>query len=197
MKFPIILAAVLCFLASNTNSSVIHLSGITNDATRAFAAPIAVRQDPSSTASPFPTPITTTTPLETNPTEASPAPTSTIAPTPTPAPNPESSFTTKDKILMGAGIVVFGILIPILYRLYKNFLARHYEPISDLNPTPFELTESWRQTQVLKRRELQNFAPTEAELMRNWDLHGQRFRKNEAYRMKQRGIAHRQGRVTF
>lgn len=49
-----------------------------------------------------------------------------------------------------------------------------------------ELTECWREKEELKAEEARNYAPTEEALLRNWNGHGQQFRKNEVYRMKRR-----------
>jgi hypothetical protein len=184
MKSFVFLATVLCFLASTTHASVIHLSGNRKDASQAIAASIAARQGLSLTMSPSSAPITSTTPLETNPTEASPAPTDTNVPSPSATPKPSTTSSNSDKIIIGAGIV--GVLIPFLYWLYKRFSTKQYEPISLLNPTDFELTECWREKEELKDREARNYAPEDEELLRNWNRHRQQFRKNEVHRMTKR-----------
>jgi hypothetical protein len=184
MKSYVFLAAILGFLASTTHASVIHLSGNRKDASQAIAAPIAARQGPPSTTSASLTPIISTTPLETNPTEASPAPTATNVPTPSATAKPSIGSSNSDKIIIGAGIV--GVLIPFLYWLYKKFRTSQYEPISLLNPTDFELTECWRQKEELKAEAARNYAPTDEEMLRNWNMQGQLFRKNEVYRLRKR-----------
>lgn len=55
-----------------------------------------------------------------------------------------------------------------------------------LNPMDLELTECWREKEELKAEEARNYAPTEEALLRNWNRHGQQFRKNEVYRMKRK-----------
>jgi hypothetical protein len=197
MRSFILLATVLCFLASTTNSSVIHLSGIKKDAAQALNASVVIRQDTSSAASSSPAAISSTPPLEANLTEASPAPASTFASSSIPPPSSAASFTTQDKILMGGGIVVFGILITVLYIFYKRISAKQYESISTLNPTDFELRECWHQKEALKAREAQNYAPSDAELLRNWEISGMRFRENELYRSKKREEDRKAGRVTL
>jgi hypothetical protein len=188
MKSFVFLAAVLGFLASTTQASVIHLSENRKDASQAIAAPIAARQGPPPTTPPSPTPITSATSLETNPTEASPAPTDANVPSPSATAKPSTGSSNSDKIIIGAGIV--GVLIPFLYWLYKRFRATQYEPISLLNPTDFELTECWRVKEESKAEEARNYAPTDEELLRNWNRGGQLFRKNEEYRLRKRKEKH-------
>lgn len=46
--------------------------------------------------------------------------------------------------------------------------------------------ECWREKEELKDTEVRNYDPTDEALLRNWNKHGQQFRKNEVYRMRKR-----------
>jgi hypothetical protein len=196
MRSFILLVAIPYFLTRTTNAYAIHLSTISDRnnlnerfnsvggvALEVLPVPFVVRQVSSTAAAAATTTATTSPsstaiapPLETNPTETAPAPTSTIAPPPAVPNNTQASFNKKDAILVGVGFVVFVGLVMILHRLYRRYFPKQYKPVPVLPPTVGELRDCWRVQEMLKMWETRNMDPTDAELWRNWEMHGRMYR---------------------